>query len=444
VDTAVDVAYLGKRKISFFEVFAGGKAERLFKTPLPADTIAALKHIGVATKGPLATPQGPDATFIDGTNKSLNVRLRDALGLYQCVRPVRWFPGTPSPLKHPEYVDIVIFRELLEDLYKGIEYKAGSPEALEVIDFLTKKMGADIRVDSGIGIKAVSEFGSKRLVRRAIQYAIEHKRPGVTLVGKGNIQKYTEGAFLKWAHEVARDEFGDLVITEAELGEKYNWQLPPEKMLLNTVVLGERITDAMFAELVLRPQRYFRHVIATTNMNGDYISDLIAALVGGLGQAPGANLSDLFAFYEATHGTAPDIAGRNLANPNSLILSNVMMLELFGCTEAAKLIEDAISKAIVETKVTGDLARLIDGAKALSTTEYTDVLIANLKAAAAKVEATAPKSETPAAKAEATAPKFETPAAKVETAAAQPATPDAAKKDGDVVAKPVAAATSTK
>ena len=363
IDAAVKMAYEGKREISWLELLAGDKAKELLGNPLPEETLVALRKYGVGIKGPLGTPTG-------GGMRSLNVALRKDRDMYQCVRPVRFFTGVPSPVVRPQDVDVVIFRENTEDLYSGIEFQADSPEAKEIIAKL-RSMGFDIREDSGIGIKPISRTASKRIVRKAMDYAIEHNRKVVTLVGKGNIQKFTEGAFVAWGFEVAKEEYGDRVITEDDLWTKYGGEIPDGKILVNY-----RITDAMFADIVARPNKY--SVICTTNLNGDYLSDLVAALVGGLGIAPGGNIGDLAALFEATHGTAPDIAGMNKANPSSLLLSAVMMLEYIGWQEAADLIMTALKNALIDKKVTGDMARFIKGAVALSTTEFGDAIIAEL------------------------------------------------------------------
>lgn len=362
LDRAVDVAYKGARAIAWLETFAGDTAKDKFGDPLPKDTLTAIGEFGVAIKGPLATPTG-------GGMRSLNVALRKHFDLYQCVRPVRYYKGVPSPVVRPQDLDIVIFRENTEDIYSGIEFPAGSPQAKALIALLGT-WGFTVSEDSGIGIKPISQSASKRLVRRAIQYAIDHKRTVVTLVGKGNIQKYTEGSFVAWGFEVAREEFGDLtVVTDEELWSKHNGKLPEGKILVNY-----RITDNMFAELLARPNRY--SILATTNLNGDYLSDASAAQVGGLGIAPGANLGENCALFEATHGTAPDIAGQDKANPCSLLLSAVMMLEYIGWDEAAKLVVEAIQATIADKTVTGDMARLLTDAKQVTTTQFVEAIVA--------------------------------------------------------------------
>lgn len=361
IDAAVSRAYTD-RNIVWMKVFAGEEANANFGEPLPADTMAALRQFRVAIKGPLATPSS-------GGMRSLNVAMRNQLDLYRCVRPVRWYKGVPSRVVAPEELDIVIFRMNKGDLYGGIEFEAGSAEQQSFVDWLEAR-GIEVPEDSGLGIKVISEQDSKQLVRSAIEYAIEHRRKVVTLVAKGNIMKFTEGAFRKWGYEVGK-EFGDRIVTEDELWNTYQGKLPDGKILLN-----DRITDAMFAELILRPNRY--SVIATMNLNGDYLSDACAAQVGGLGLAPGANIGDDCAIFEATHGTAPDIAGKNIANPTSLILSAVMMLQYIGWHEAADLIVSALEKTLENKTVTGDLARLMSDAKQLTTSEFADAVVANL------------------------------------------------------------------
>jgi isocitrate dehydrogenase len=363
LDAAVSAAYRGKRSIAWFEVFAGEKALGQFGKHLPDDTLSAIRQFGVAIKGPLGTPTG-------GGIRSLNVTLRQTFDLYRCVRPVRYFKGVPSVVKAPKDLDVVIFRENTEDVYAGIEFQMGSDGARRVISLLGE-MGTAVRDDSGVGIKIMSRFGSRRLVRAAIQYAIDHNRKTVTIVHKGNIQKFTEGAFLQWGLELAREEFGDKIVDESELWQKHNGTLPEGKILLNS-----RIADAMFFELLTRPSKF--SVIATMNLNGDYLSDAAAAQVGGLGIAPGANIGDSCAIFEATHGTAPDIAGKNIANPCSLLLSGVMMLDYLGWTEASDMVVTAIERTIKAKCVTGDLARFIKGATALNTDQFADAVVANL------------------------------------------------------------------
>jgi isocitrate dehydrogenase len=359
-DAAVEKAYGGQRKVVWFEVFAGEKAFQKFNTWLPDDTLKAIQRFRVAIKGPLTTPVG-------GGIRSLNVSLRQLLNLYVCMRPVKYYPGVPSPMKRPELVDIVIFRENTEDVYAGIEWKQGTPEAAKVIEFLAGEMGVKVRPDSGIGVKPISVEGSKRLVRRAIRYAIENGRKSVTLVHKGNIMKFTEGAFRDWGYEVARDEFAGQVVTEAEAGAN-----PPD----GKVIIKDRIADSMFQQLLLRPDEY--DVLATPNLNGDYLSDAAAAQVGGLGMAPGANIGDEHGVFEATHGTAPKYAGQDVVNPSSLILSGVMMFEFIGWKEAAQLIEKGITETIRQKRVTYDLHRQMEGATKLKTSEFGQAIIENM------------------------------------------------------------------
>ncbi|MBX9690036.1 MAG: isocitrate dehydrogenase (NADP(+)) [Candidatus Obscuribacterales bacterium] len=364
IDSSVQAAYGSSRRVAWMEVFAGDNARERFGEDLPADTLSAIKQFKVAIKGPLGTPTGTG-------RRSLNVALRQHFDLYQCVRPVRYFQGVPSVVKRPQDLNIVIFRENVEDVYAGIEFEMGSEGALRLIALL-KELGHEIRPDSGIGIKPMSRFGSKRLVRAAIQYAVNHNLPVVTLVHKGNIQKFTEGAFRKWGYEVAKKEFGDKTVTEAELWDKYDGKMPRGKILINC-----RITDNMFCELLLKPTRF--SVIATMNLTGDFLSDASAAQVGGLGIAPGANIGKNCAIFEATHGTAPDIAGKGLANPCSIVLSGVMMLEYLGWNEAAQLLVNAIERTLKAKAVTGDLARLMKNTKALNTSEFVEALLRRLK-----------------------------------------------------------------
>ncbi|QQS46125.1 MAG: isocitrate dehydrogenase (NADP(+)) [Acidobacteriota bacterium] len=362
-DAAVAKAYHGQRRIVWYEVFAGEKAHKKFNEWLPKGTLNAIQHFVVAIKGPLTTPVG-------GGIRSLNVTLRQVLDLYACVRPVRYFNGVPAPVKHPEKLDVVIFRENTEDVYAGIEFQEGSDRALKVIDFLSD-LGFEINRDSGIGIKPISITGTRNLVRRAIRYAIEHNRKVVTLVHKGNIMKYTEGAFRDWGYQLAKDEFRDRIVTEDELWNDHNGQMPEGKILIN-----DRIADAMFQQVLLRPDEY--SVIATPNLNGDYLSDACAAQVGGLGMAPGANIGDNAAVFEATHGTAPKYAGKDVINPSSVILSGVMMLEHLGWQEAGDLIINGIVKTIDQKKVTYDLERQMEGATKVKTSEYADAIIENM------------------------------------------------------------------
>ena len=336
VDAAVEAAYGGDRRIHWKELFAGEKAMERFGTPLPEATLEELRRLRIGIKGPLTTPVG-------GGFRSLNVTLRQELDLYACVRPIRYFEGVPAPVRHPEATDMVVFRENTEDVYAGIEWRSGTPEARRLIDFLRDRMDVSVPEDAGVGVKPISPFASKRLVRRAIRYAIEAGRSSVTLVHKGNIQKFTEGAFRDWGYEAAR-EFGSAVAIEGEFEGK-----PPE----GCVVVKDRIADSMFQQVLLHPESY--DVIATPNLNGDYLSDAIAAQVGGIGIAPGANLSDEVAVFEATHGTAPRHAGKDEANPSSLLLSAVMMLETMGWREAASILSDAIGATLREGIATYDL-----------------------------------------------------------------------------------------
>ncbi|MGH7901157.1 MAG: isocitrate dehydrogenase (NADP(+)) [Thermodesulfobacteriota bacterium] len=363
-DEAVKKAYDGKRKIFWHEVLAGEKAFNETGDWLPEKTLEDIKNYVVAIKGPLTTPVG-------GGIRSLNVALRQLLDLYACVRPVRYFSGTPSPVKRPEQMDIIIFRENTEDVYAGIEWKSNSSEADEVIDFLVSKFKVNIRPGSGIGIKPISSFGTKRLVRKAIKYAIENDRTSVTLVHKGNIMKFTEGAFRDWGYELAKEEFGDVTITEDELWDKYNGKMPDGK-----IVIRDRIADSMFQQILTRTDEY--DVLATPNLNGDYLSDACAAQVGGLGMAPGGNIGDSYAVFEATHGTAPKYAGQDKVNPGSVILSGVMMLNYLGWKEAAKLIVKSLGETISEKKVTYDLHRQIEGATLLRCSEFGKAIVNNM------------------------------------------------------------------
>jgi isocitrate dehydrogenase len=364
-DAAVARAYGGRRKIAWFEVLAGEKAFRECNNWLPQDTLEAIRKFRIAIKGPLTTPVG-------GGIRSLNVSLRQLMTLYVCMRPVRYYPGVPSPMKNPERLNVVIFRENTEDVYAGIEWKQGTPEVKKVIDFLNGEMGTKIRADSGVGIKPMSVTGSKRLIRRAIRWAVENKRRSVTLVHKGNIMKFTEGAFRDWGYELVKEEFSDVCVTEAEAGAN-----PPE----GKVLVKDRIADSIFQQVLLRPDEY--DVLATPNLNGDYLSDACAAQVGGLGMAPGGNIGDEHGVFEATHGTAPKYAGLDMVNPSSLILSGVMMFQFMGWEEAADLIEKGITEAIRQKRVTYDLHRLMEGAVKLKTSEYGAAIVENMGAAAA-------------------------------------------------------------
>ena len=416
-NAAVEKAYKGKRRVAWYEVFAGEKAKAKFDTWLPDDTIGAVREFRVAIKGPLTTPVG-------GGIRSLNVALRQILDLYACVRPVKYYSGVPSPVKHPERMNLVIFRENTEDVYAGIEWEQGSPEAAKLIEFLNRDMlkggKKQVRLDSGVGIKPISVSGTKRLVRMAIQHALETGRKSVTLVHKGNIQKFTEGAFRKWGYELATQEFRDKVVTEREswildnkdknpnLSAEENASLiepglefaPEEfrksvyaevKQVLEAIykthgngawkkklMINDRIADSIFQQVVTRADEYT--VLATPNLNGDYISDACAAQVGGLGIAPGANIGDGYAIFEATHGTAPKYADKDVINPGSVILSGVMMFRFLGWNEAADLIERGMERTIEQKKVTYDFERLMEGAKKVKTSEFADYIIENMGA----------------------------------------------------------------
>ncbi len=417
-DAAVEKAYQGKRRVAWYEVFAGEKAKAKFDTWLPDDTVDAIREFRVAIKGPLTTPVG-------GGIRSLNVALRQILDLYGCVRPVKYYKGVPSPVKHPDRMDIVIYRENTEDVYIGIEWEEGTAECAKLIEFLNKDMlkggKKQIRLDSGVGIKPISVTGTKRLVRMAIQYALESGRKSVTLVHKGNIQKFTEGAFRKWGYELATEEFRDKVITEreswivdnkdknpnltvaqnAELVEPGMEFAQPEfrqavekevKDVLNRIyathgkgqwkkkiMVNDRIADSIFQQVVTRADEY--SVLATPNLNGDYISDACAAQVGGLGIAPGANIGDGYAIFEATHGTAPKYADKDVINPGSVILSGVMMFRFLGWNEAADLIEGGMEKTILQKRVTYDFERLMEGATKVKTSQFADCIIENMSVA---------------------------------------------------------------
>jgi isocitrate dehydrogenase len=363
-DAAVQKTYKSKRSIAWVEVLAGEKAKSETGEWLPDETIEAVRRYRCAIKGPLTTPVG-------GGIRSLNVALRQILDLYACVRPVKYFDGVPSPVKHPEKVNMVIYRENTEDVYAGIEWKSGSPEALKLIHFLADEFGSRIREDAGIGIKPISGFGSKRLVRKAIQYALDQGRDSVTLMHKGNIMKYTEGAFKEWGYELAAEEFADKTVTEDEVWEKHGGKVPKGRLLIK-----DRIADSMFQQVLLRPDEY--SVLATTNLNGDFMSDALAAQVGGLGLAPGSNEGDGIAVFEATHGTAPKYAGQDKVNPSSVILSGVMMFRWLGWKEAAENVERALSRTISQKKVTYDLERQMQGATLLKASEFGQAIVDNL------------------------------------------------------------------
>jgi len=416
-DAAVQKAYAGKRRVAWYEVFAGEKAKAEFDNWLPDDTIAAIREFRVAIKGPLTTPVG-------GGIRSLNVALRQILDLYACVRPVKYYRGTPSPVKHPERMDIVIYRENTEDVYAGIEWEQGTPEAVRLIEFLNKDMlkggKKQIRLDSGVGIKPMSVTGTKRLVRMAIQFALDSGRKSVTLVHKGNIQKFTEGAFRKWGYELATEEFRDKVITEREswildnkdrnpnisIEENANLTEPGLEFAIEEfrqsvykevrdvlsaiysshgtggwkkkLMINDRIADSIFQQVVTRADEY--SVLATPNLNGDYISDACAAQVGGLGIAPGANIGDGYAIFEATHGTAPKYADKDVINPGSVILSGVMMFRFLGWNEAADMIEQGMERTIEQKLVTYDFERLMEGATKVKTSEFAGHIIENMSA----------------------------------------------------------------
>ena len=364
-DAAVQAAYGGQRKIAWMEIYAGEKAAAAYDgNYMPEETFEAMREFIVGIKGPLTTPIG-------GGFRSLNVTLRQILDLYACVRPVRWYEGVPSPVKEPQDVDMVIFRENTEDVYAGIEYEAGTPENEKLARFLREEMGAKFFEGAGIGIKPISAFGTKRLVRKSIQYALDFGYDSVTLVHKGNIQKFTEGAFRKWGYELAQEEFGDVTITEDELWSEYNGQQPQGK-----VVIKDRIADIIFQHILLRPREF--GVLAAPNLNGDYLSDALAAQVGGLGIAPGANIGDFVALFEATHGTAPKYANQDKVNPGSLLFSGVMMLDYIGWREAAELIRTAYEKTVSKKVVTYDFARQMDGATEVKTSEFASAVIENL------------------------------------------------------------------
>jgi len=362
-DAAVEKAFHGARKVAWMEVFAGEKSFKQFNDWLPQETVDAMEEYRVSIKGPLTTPVG-------GGIRSLNVTLRQVLDLYACIRPVRYFEGVGAPVKEPENVDIVIFRENTEDVYAGIEWKAGSPEAERIADYLRKEYKSEIREKSALGVKPMSEFGSKRLVEMAIRHAIANDRESVTLVHKGNIMKFTEGAFRDWGYEVAREKFPNDTCTEAELAKG------GQTARADAIVMRDRIADSMFQQLLLRPSEY--SVIATPNLNGDYLSDAAAAQVGGLGIAPGGNVGDGVAVFEATHGTAPKYANLDKINPGSVILSGVMMFEYLGWNEVAQSIVKGLEGAIGAKTVTYDFARLMQGAKKIKCSEFGDEIIKHL------------------------------------------------------------------
>jgi isocitrate dehydrogenase len=363
IDAAIEAAYGSEKRIVWFDVYAGEKANAEYGEWLPQDTFNAIEHFRVALKGPLTTPVG-------GGFRSLNVTLRQVLDLYACVRPVRYFEGVPAPVTHPENMNVVIFRENTEDVYAGIEWAQGTPEAKKIIDFLHTDMRVEVREDSGIGIKPISIFGTSRLVRMAIRYAIDHNRASVTFVHKGNIMKFTEGAFRDWGYQVAKDEFTDRTVTEDDLYEIHDGRAPEGK-----IVVKDRIADSMLQQILTRTAEY--DLIATPNLNGDYLSDACAAQVGGIGMAPGGNIGDETALFEATHGTAPKYTDQDVVNPSSLILSAVMMLEHLGWQEAADLVIHGLEETILQKRVTYDLERLMDGATKVRTSEFATAIIEN-------------------------------------------------------------------
>ena len=365
-DAAVAKAYGGKKKVAWMEIYAGEKAVKVYGKNkwLPDETVDAIREYVVAIKGPLTTPIG-------GGIRSLNVALRQKLDLFACVRPVKYFSGVPSPMKAPQKLDIVLYRENTEDVYSGIEFKADTKESDDLIKYINKKFDKNIRPKSGVGIKPMSEFGSARLVQKAIEFARDHNRKSVTIVHKGNIMKFTEGAFKEWGYKIAKSKFRNLIVTEDELYSQHNGKMPEGKILIK-----DRIADSMFQQLLLRPDEY--DVVATPNLNGDYLSDAAAAQVGGLGMAPGANISYSTAIFEATHGTAPKYAGLDKVNPGSVILSGVMMFEYIGWDKVGKIIENAIKKTIKSKVVTYDFARQMSGAKEVKASEFAKEIVKNM------------------------------------------------------------------
>lgn len=364
MDAAVSRVFGDKRKIQWLEILAGEKAFNRTQSWLPNDTLDAIRTYRVAIKGPLTTPVGEGI-------RSINVGLRQELDLYACVRPVKYIDGIPSPVVKPSDVDMIIFRENTEDVYMGLEWEEGSPMAKKIIEWVKKEQGREIRADSGIGLKPISRTGTKRLVRMAIEHAMAHQKKSITLVHKGNIMKFTEGAFRTWGYEVAREEFAEWTITEAELWEKHDGVVPEDK-----IVIKDRIADAMFQQILLRPNEY--DVLAMPNLNGDYMSDALAAMVGGLGMAPGANIGDGYALFEATHGTAPKYAGQDKVNPGSLILSGTMMLDYLGWHEAAGRVREGLVKAVAQKRVTYDLARQMEGATEVKCSEFAESIVRSM------------------------------------------------------------------
>ena len=371
-DAAVEKVYRGRKKIVWKEIFAGEKAFKMFNTWLPDETLKAVEEYIVGIKGPLTTPVG-------GGIRSLNVTLRQKLNLFACVRPVKYIPGVPSPVKHPEKMDVIIFRENTEDVYSGIEWAQGTPEAIKVIKFLKEEMGAKMRDDAGIGIKPISITGTKQLMRMAIKYALDKKRRSVTIDHKGNIMKYTEGAFKNWAYEVALQEFRDRIVTEDEIEKQYNGKAPAGKLIVK-----DRIADNMFQQVLTRSDEY--DVIVTPNLNGDFLSDACAAQIGGLGMAPGGNIGIPYAMFEATHGTAPKYAGQDKVNPGSVILSGAMMFEYLGWDPVSGVIKEALGETIKQKTVTYDLERQMEGAKLLKSSEFGKAIIANMDGAIKKLK----------------------------------------------------------
>jgi isocitrate dehydrogenase len=364
LDRAVEEAYGGTRRIVWLKLYAGKEAMNEYGEYLPADTLDAVAYYRMALKGALETPVGSGI-------RSLNVTIRQTLDLYACVRPVKYVSGVPSPVKQPEMVNMVVFRENTEDLYAGIEWKEGSQEALKVIDFMNREMGTSISPDSGVGVKPISVKRTKALVRAALDYALANDRKSVTLVTKGNIMKFTEGAFMAWGYEVAKEEYDDQIITEKDVLDKFDGQAPEGK-----IIVKDRLADNMLQQILLYPEQY--DVLATPNLNGDYISDALAAQVGGLGMAPGANLGHHMGVFEATHGTAPDIAGQGIVNPTALILSGELMLQYMGWPEAGRIIHKALEATITSKQVTKDLALQMDDATELSTEEFGQAVLKNM------------------------------------------------------------------
>jgi isocitrate dehydrogenase len=364
LDAAVEKTSGGSKAIAWYEILAGEKARDLTGEWLPEQSLEAMRRYRVGIKGPLTTPVG-------GGFRSLNVALRQLLDLYACVRPVKHYPGVPSPVREPGKVNVVIYRENTEDVYAGIEWKAGTPEVLRLIRFLREELGKEVREDSGVGIKPISAFGSKRLVRKAIEHALADGSQSVTLMHKGNIMKFTEGAFRDWGYELAGEEYGDRTVAEQEVWDAHGGEAPAGRL-----VIKDRIADSMFQQVLLRPEEY--DVVATTNLNGDYLSDALAAQVGGLGMAPGSNEGDGFAMFEATHGTAPKYANQDKVNPGSLILSGVMMLRWLGWGDAAEAVERALAHTIEQKRVTYDLERQMEGATLLKTSQFAEAIVGNL------------------------------------------------------------------